>query len=186
VQAPTLRVGCSPPRMNLANSSWQRPGGEWCPTAVREMLKNEPYISNVSWNRSKFVKVPGTNKRQRRMRPESECLRSTNPDLAIIEKNLWNAVRSRFAGLPEIWDYKRNRGLLSRAVTSPNLFSGLRKCGECGANLIIATGGGTHRHKKYACSRRFNRGGCRNDLYIRRDNLEDILSRRYLAWQRLG
>ena len=152
-----------------------RPGGEWCPTAVREMLKNELYIGNVVWNRSKFVKVPGTNKRQRRMRPESEWLRSTNPDLAIIEKSLWNAVRSRFAGLPEIWGYKRKPGLLSRAMTSPYLFSGLLKCGECGANLIIATGGGTHRHKKYACSRRFNRGGCRNDLYIRRDDLEDIL-----------
>jgi hypothetical protein len=60
-------------------------------------------------------------------------------------------------------------------MTSPYLFSGLLKCGECGANLIIATGGGTHRHKKYACSRRFNRGGCQNDLYIRRDDLEDIL-----------
>src|ERR1700685_3740464 len=60
-------------------------------------------------------------------------------------------------------------------MTSPCLFSGLLKCGECGANLIIATGGGTHRHKKYACSRRFNRGGCENDLYIRRDDLEDLL-----------
>jgi hypothetical protein len=41
--------------------------------------------------------------------------------------------------------------------------------------VIIATGGGTHRHKKYACSRRFNRGGCENDLYIRRDDLEELL-----------
>lgn len=60
-------------------------------------------------------------------------------------------------------------------MTSPYLFSGLLKCGECGANLVIATGGGTHRHKKYACSRRFNGGGCENDLYIRRDDLEDLL-----------
>jgi hypothetical protein len=45
------------------------------------------------------------------------------------------------------------------------LFSGLLKCGECGASLIIATRGGTHRHKKYACSRRFNNRGCENDLF---------------------
>jgi hypothetical protein len=39
-----------------------------------------------------------------------------------------------------------------------------------------------HRHgrwnasaQKYACSRRFNRGGCENDLYIRPDDLEDLL-----------
>jgi hypothetical protein len=60
-------------------------------------------------------------------------------------------------------------------MTSPYLFSGLLKCGNCGANLIIATGGGTHRHPKYACSRRFNRGGCVNDLYIRSDDLEDMM-----------
>jgi site-specific DNA recombinase len=152
-----------------------RVGGEWCPTAIREMLKNELYTGNVVWNRSKFVKAPGTNKRQRRMRPESEWLRSTNPELAIIEQDLWNMVRARFASLPDIWGSQKRPGLLPRSMSSPYLFSGLLKCGECGANLIIATGGGTHRHPKYACSRRFNRGGCGNDLYIRRDDLEDLL-----------
>jgi site-specific DNA recombinase len=152
-----------------------RVGGEWCPTAIREMLKNELYIGNVIWNRSRFVKVPGTNKRQRRLRPESEWLRSSNAELAIVPAELWSAVRSRFAALPGIWGYPNSRGLAPRTMTSPYLFSGLLKCGECGANLIIATGGGTHRHKKYACSRRFNRGGCENDLYIRRDDLEDLL-----------
>jgi site-specific DNA recombinase len=152
-----------------------RIGGEWCPTAIREMLKNELYIGNVVWNRSRFVKVPGTNKRQRRPRPDSEWLRASNPELAIVPADLWSAVRARFAALPGIWGYPKNRGLAPRAMTSPYLFSGLLKCSECGANLIIATGGGTHRHKKYACSRRFNRGGCENDLYIRRDDLEGLL-----------
>jgi len=139
------------------------------------MLKNELYIGNIVWNRSKFVKVPGTNKRQRRARPESEWLRSSNPDLAIVPADLWKSVRDRFAALPGIWGIRRAVALPPRAMTSPYLFSGLLKCGECGANLIIATGGGTHRHKKYACSRRFNRGGCENDLYIRRDDLEELL-----------
>jgi site-specific DNA recombinase len=152
-----------------------RVGGEWCPTAIREMLKNELYIGNVVWNRSQFVKVPGTNTRRRRSRPESEWLRAFNPGLAIVPAELWNAVRARFAALPGIWGFSKTRGLVPRALTSPYLFSGLLKCGECGANLIVATGGGTHRHKKYACSRRFNRGGCENDLYIRRDDLEDLL-----------
>jgi site-specific DNA recombinase len=152
-----------------------RVGGEWCPTAIREMLKNELYLGNVVWNRSRFLKVPGTNKRRRRPRPESEWLRTSNPELAIVPADLWSAVRARFAALPEIRGYPKSRGLVPRAMTSPYLFSGLLKCGECGANLIIATGGGTHRHKKYACSRHFNRGGCENDLYIRRDDLEDLL-----------
>jgi site-specific DNA recombinase len=152
-----------------------RIGGEWHPTAIREMLRNELYIGNLVWNRSKFVKVPGTNKRQRRPRPESDWLRSSNPELAVIPADLWSAVRARFAALPGIWGYPSHRGLAPRAMTSPYLFSGLLKCGECGANMIIATGGGTHLHRKYACSRRFSRGGCDNDLYIRRDDLEDLL-----------
>ena len=152
-----------------------RLGGEWCPTAIREMLRNELYIGNIVWNRSKFVKIPGTNKRQRRNRPESEWVRHSRPDLAIIGHDLWSAVRNRFASLPAIWGYQKKPGLLPRGTTSRHLFSGMLKCGNCGANLIIATGGGTHRHPKYACSRRFNRGGCQNDLYIRRDDLEDML-----------
>jgi signal transduction histidine kinase len=44
-----------------------------------------------------------------------------------------------------------------------------------GGNLIIGTGGGTHVHKKYVCANYFNRGTCGNDLYIRRDVLEERL-----------
>jgi site-specific DNA recombinase len=152
-----------------------RIGGEWCPTAIREMLKNGLYIGKVVWNRSKFVKVPGTNKRQRRMRPESEWMCSENPELAIVTRELWTAVRTRFASLPAIWGYQKKPGLLPKGLTTPHLFSGMLKCGECGANLVISTGGGTHRHPKYACSRRMNRGGCENSLYIRRDELEGLL-----------
>jgi len=49
------------------------------------------------------------------------------------------------------------------------------KCGECGANLIIGTGGGTHIHKKYVCANYFQPWHLRNDLYIRRDILEERL-----------
>jgi DNA invertase Pin-like site-specific DNA recombinase len=91
-----------------------RLGGEWCPTAIREMLKNELNIGKIIWNRSKFVKVPGTNKRRRRPRPESEWLRASNPRLAIVPADLWSAVRARFAALPGIWGYPRSRGLAPR------------------------------------------------------------------------
>jgi len=48
-----------------------RPQGGWCPTAIREMLYNERYAGRLIWNRSKFVKVPGSNHRVARPRPES-------------------------------------------------------------------------------------------------------------------
>src|SRR5271170_514231 len=49
----------------------------------------------------------------------------------------------------------------------------LLKCGLCGSNLIIASGGG--KKPKYVCSGYFNRGICSNNLYIRQDELEERL-----------
>jgi site-specific DNA recombinase len=87
-----------------------------------------------------------------------------------LPRELWEQVQHRFRSFDGL--HTQKRGLLPRSVTSPYLFSGLLKCGECGGNLIIATGGGTHRRPKYVCSNYFNRGVCANRLYIRRDHLE--------------
>lgn len=155
----------------------ERVGGRsnWCPTGIRSMLKRELYRGEVVWNRSKFEKVPESNKRRRKMRPESEWIRLERPELAIVSRELWDRVQARLDLFGRKPAEGRRRGLLSRALTSPYLFSGLLKCGECGANLIIGTGGGTHVHPKYVCANYFNRGTCDNDLYIRRDVLEERL-----------
>jgi site-specific DNA recombinase len=149
--------------------------GDWCPTGIRSMLKRELYRGEVVWNRSKFEKVPRTNTRRRKMRDESEWIRVEHPELAIVSAELWNRVQSRLDYFGRKPSEGRRRGLFSRALTSPYLFSGLLKCGECGGNLVIGTGGGTHVHKKYVCANYFNRGTCKNDLYIRRDVLEERL-----------
>ena len=141
--------------------------------AIRAILKRELYKGEVIWNRSKFEKVPGTNKRRSKLRPQSEWKRIERPDLAIVPGELWEQVQHRFRSFDGL--HTQKRGLLPRSVTSPYLFSGLLKCGECGGNLIIATGGGTHRRPKYVCSNYFNRGVCANRLYIRRDHLEQRL-----------
>lgn len=150
----------------------------WCPTGIRSMLKQEIYKGEVIWNRTRFVKVPGTNKRRAKPRDESEWLRIPRPELAIVSVELWRRVQDRLNSFGRKQAEGRQRGLLSRAITSPYLFSGLLKCGDCGANLIVGTGGGTHRHKKYVCANYFNRGTCENDLYIRVDDLEERLLRR--------
>jgi site-specific DNA recombinase len=145
----------------------------WCPTAIRAILKRELYKGEVIWNRSKFEKVPGTNKRRSKPRPQSEWKISERADLAIVSRELWEQVQNRFSSFDGLHGQKR--GLLPRSLTSPFLFSGLLKCGDCGGNLIVGTGGGTHVHKKYVCANYFNRGTCENDLYIRRDILEERL-----------
>jgi site-specific DNA recombinase len=147
----------------------------WCPTAIRAMLKRELYRGEVIWNRSKFEKVPGTNRRHKKMRDESQWKRVEHPELAIVSIELWERVQRRLKTFSGTHRGGSQRGLLPRSLTSPYLFSGILKCGECGGNLIIATGGGTHRRPKYVCSNYFNRGVCGNRLYIRRDYLEERL-----------
>lgn len=149
--------------------------GNWCPTGIRSMLKRELYKGEVVWNRSKFEKVPKTNTRRRKMRDESEWIRVPHPELAIVSSELWDRVQVRLDYFGRKPSEGRRRGLVARALTSPYLFSGLLKCDWCDGNLIIGTGGGTHVHKKYVCANYFNRGTCRNDLYIRRDVLEERL-----------
>ena len=168
--AKTLNADCvAAPRARAG----RRP--TWCPTAIRAMLKRELYKGEVIWNRSKFEKVPGTNKRRRKMRAQTEWRRIQHPELAVVPVELWDKVQRRLQSFDGLHREQSRPGLLPRPATSPYLFSGILRCGQCGGNLIIATGGGTHRHPKYVCTNYFNRGVCGNDLYIRRDHLEERL-----------
>ena len=142
----------------------------WCPTCIRAMLRRELYAGKVIWNSSRFVKVPGTNKRVRRMRPESEWRTMLHPELQIVSDELWRRVKERQESLLSMYGGSKRKGLLPRSVTSPCLLSGLLKCGLCGANLIIVTGYGSYSHyPSYGCSQHFNRGACSNAVLIRRD-----------------
>jgi hypothetical protein len=44
----------------------------WCPSAIRAMLRRELYAGMMIWNKSRFVKQLGTNKRLRRSRPQCD------------------------------------------------------------------------------------------------------------------
>lgn len=145
----------------------------WCHTAVREMLRREVYVGEKVWNKREYRKVPGTNKRRSRLRPENEVKRVSLPELAIVPRELWEAVQSRLNAIKSNAGNRTQSGLLPRGMTSPYLFSGLLKCSECGSNLIIASSGGKKR--KYVCAGYLNRGICKNNLYISRDEVEAML-----------
>jgi site-specific DNA recombinase len=165
------REGVEPPRPRA-----DRPNATWCPTAIREMLYRELYAGRIIWNSSRFVKVPGTNKRVRRVRPKNEWHIIQRDDLRIIEAELWDTVQERLLRLKTSYASHQRPGLLSRSVTSKYLFSGLLKCGECGGNLVIVTHTGPGgQYRKYGCSRHFYRGACSNNLLERQDWLEKRL-----------
>ena len=149
--------------------------GGWCPTAIREMLRRELYIGHQVWNRSTFVKRPGTNRRIARARPPSEWVVIERPELRIIEEELWQRVHSRLTALYAIYGLPNRKGLLHKAASSHYLLTGIARCGLCGANIVIVTGRGPTGHPKYGCPHNFYRGTCANNLKERHDLLEKRL-----------
>jgi site-specific DNA recombinase len=162
--------GISPPRPR-ANKKFPT----WCPTAIHAMLRRDTYIGRVIWNRSRFMKSPGTNKRVRRLRPRSEWRIMDRPELRIVTDELWERVQSRLAWTNKVYGRQTRVGLLNRTASSPYLFSGIVKCGICGGNLVITSGRSRRGHRKYGCSQHFYRGVCINGLQIRKEWMEEKL-----------
>jgi site-specific DNA recombinase len=147
----------------------------WAPTAIHAMIRRELYVGKVIWNQSRWVKAPGSNKRLRRPRPQSEWRVMERPELRIVSEDLWTRVHQRQAWVKETYGTQKREGLLNRGVSSRYLLSGFMRCGLCGANLVIVSGRSGDRHPRYGCPQNFYRGTCANDLKERRDWLEDQL-----------
>jgi site-specific DNA recombinase len=142
----------------------------WCPTAVRAMLRNESYIGARTWNRSKFIKAIGTNKRVSRARPHGDLRKQLIPELRIISDDLWLRVQDRQNRLKEIYA-NSGRKPVNRGASSAYFLSGFLICGACGANLIITSGGKGH-SARYGCPQHWNRRACPNKITIRQTELE--------------
>ena len=88
---------------------------------------------------------------------------------------LWLAVEERLAYVNKTFGPNgRKGGLMNVAATaSPYIFSGLLKCGVCGANYTIVSGQG-HGHKNAdpGCPSHVYRGTCSNNRRMRRATLE--------------
>ena len=162
--------GIAPPRPR--NKKVQ---STWCPSAIHAMLRRETYIGRVIWNRSRFVKTPGTNKRIRRLRPRSEWQVAQRPELRILSDDLWARVRARLEQTKATFGKQKRDGLLNRVASSKYLFSGIVKCAVCGGNLVITSGRSRRGHRRYGCSHHFYRGTCPNGLQVRKDTLEQQL-----------
>ena len=159
----------SPPRARAG-----RLRATWCPTAIREMLRRELYIGRMVWNRSKFVKKPGSRKRIRRERPQSEWSVSERPELRILPDELWRAVQDRLAWTGAAYGRRgKGRNLIGRGVH--HLLSGFLKCAECGSNLTIVVGAGKGRQARYGCPHNSIRGACSNNLREREDWIAERL-----------
>jgi site-specific DNA recombinase len=145
-------------------------GGAWSPSTIygnakrgTGILNNELYIGRLVWNRLRYVKNPDTGKRVSRMNPPSDWMTRDVPALRIVSDELWTAAKAR---QEQARHAVKSAGHLGRARRPQYLFSGLTKCGVCGAGFIMA---GRNRLGCFGArdQRRYD-----NLLTIRRDEVE--------------
>jgi len=95
------------------------------------ILNNELYIGRLVWNRLRYMKNPDTGKRVSRLNPEAEWMRKEVPQLRILSDELWAETKQRQeVGRRAV----RAAGNPVGARRPQYLFSGLTKCGVCGAD----------------------------------------------------
>jgi site-specific DNA recombinase len=147
----------------------------WCPSSIREMLRNELYRGVRVWNRTVKTRNPETGRKVSKARPKEEWERVAVPKLRIVPEDLWNAVQARILRMNANLGAARLGGMNRTAASRSYLFSGLLVCGECKSRLVIISGRGKRGYVKYGCPSHRYRGVCDNAVTIRQDRLEEQL-----------
>ncbi len=161
-------VAPQPPRTRLIRA--------WCPSSIREILRNERYRGVFVWNRTRKERNPETGRKISRPRPESDWMRVEVPEWRIVSEELWEGVQRRISFVSKRFGSYMTVGGQSRTERSRRyLFSGFLACGVCGSNMVIVSGNGRRGYVKYGCPSHRYRGVCANSVMIRQDRLEDQL-----------
>jgi site-specific DNA recombinase len=137
----------------------RRAGAGWMHSCIREMLRNPKYVGEFSFGIRRWQRHPTTRKRVARTSTDADVLRDQRPDLAIVDRQTWDAVQAMLA--------EHARKYKARAVPHGKtnyLLTGLLRCACCGAPMQI-TGGSSERY--YRCVSNRKRGTCSNRLSVR-------------------
>lgn len=134
----------------------------WSPNSIREMLRNEIYVGQRIWNRSRWIKR--RDGRCRRIeRREDEWVRHTDEALWISDDAPWARVQAQIQ--------KRTTAMLGTVVQDEDgrdrpvrvprsirgsgprhLLAGFLECAECGGSFHAM------RHGRFGCSGNRDRG----------------------------
>ena len=93
------------------------------------LLLNPIYAGKRVWNRVRMVKDPGTGKRISRVNGEADWQEQDAPELAIVDRETYDAVQERRGDRVERSPRDRAR--------PKHLLSGLLRCGACGAGMSV-------------------------------------------------
>ncbi len=127
-------------------------------TRLNGILCNPIYVGELVFNRTTMVRDPVTRRRVPRNQPPELWQRTSVPDLQIVDRASWDAVRERKAEWSG-WSFKNQR-------RPRRLLSDLVKCGCCGGNMVIVGAG------KLGCITARREGTCANRCTIAAEMLE--------------
>ena len=130
------------------------------------ILNNALYVGRLVWNRQRYVKDPSTGKRQARANPPEDWVTRDVIELRIVDQDLWDAVKARQGRTRYTVRGAERRNGFGAARRPTYLFSGLLKCGCCGASYTLVN------KVKYGCAAVRNKGTCTNRALIRRSEVE--------------
>lgn len=123
--------------------------------------------------RREWRRHPETRRRVARARSEAGVLRVERPELAIIDRELWDAVQAKLAGHAQAY---KSRAIPHRRTDY--LLSGILRCGHCG-ELMQVCGGSPHRYYRCSANRKRGATACPNALSVResiaRDRILDAI-----------
>lgn len=130
----------------------------WSKQSVKNILQNEAYRGWYIWNKTETVLNRKKQRKEHRLRPESEWERVEHPEWRIIPEEKWQAVvRERERRTNFDW---RTEGGFNRAKRGRYLLSGSLKCGVCGGDVSIVKG--RKGDMAYGCRTHHNSRACTN------------------------
>ena len=159
--------GVLPPRSGV------RKGKGWADSSVRNLLHQPKYVGQWAFNQREWMKVPGTNRRRSRPRPEHEHITVEREDLRIIDDQTWRRAQERLATVAR--KYRKGGAGKGRTGRARYPLSGLLVCGYCGHSMVIT---GPKARQRYRCNGNKARGTCDNKQTIKETVVRAGLFRR--------
>lgn len=161
--------------LNASSAPAPRPRRErrregWRPTSIRNILRNAKYRGVWSFGTMKWIRDPDTGRR-RPQRRDAALLELERPELAIVDAELWSAVRARLDSVERT--YAPSGVTTPRATRRAYALSGVLACATCGALLTVT--GGEEGRRYYRCTGA-QRGKCDAKRSHRVDELERAVS----------
>ncbi|QDC11712.1 recombinase family protein [Oceanicola sp. D3] len=157
--------GIAPPRGARWNSSTLHGN----PARGYGILCNPLYDGRVVWNRVHMVLDPDTGKRVSRTNPMSEWHEAEAEHLRIVPAELW-------ADVERVRESRKGMRGRRHTFAPARPFSGLLRCGCCGAGMSIQKRRGTSIWLR--CSRRAESGDCKQRKRPRLDKIETAIFER--------